>query len=621
MKKIAILCAAAIAASMAAPFAAFAASPVDNATGTLLWDFEDASQVAPPPIGKHDWNSKGEVTYWGKYNDEIESGGWSAMQPSNADYSYPSLITGIDSLYAKTESDAGWNKALNLYPGKVPDANKKVFTDEDIADKGASVLAALSSDGKPVRVVGSCIKLQDTKIIPGQKYKFSCDAYTSLPRYGSGSVDKLFLYAGFGTPSAREETSIERGGSNNDPYAFDAHPKANNEKSPENARKIGEIVDETWQHFESETPIYAKESDYENGEVIFYVGAAKFDDGLGAYPAGGTKLFLDNIKLVPVDDEGNEVSEIVNNRYAVGGAWDFEDGSDGWLVIKDTDGARYLTNDDVSAVDTAIKAKSISNIIGNSAQDSTKCIGINKRNDDHVAGIKYYINKAQFPTGDYTLKFTVTVPVDVKGVAERLWAAVYNGKKFIDNRTQPTDAISDAVVSTEFQRIGSWWSTITCNISLTDACFDDEGYATLALLTSRTWGIWAEAYDGEFYSGDARTYFDDISFTMAADSSVEADHQLVDTAVVYGPEAKNIFAASGAFDALDSEGTKKLYAIGTASADNVLGKKTISMNVPEGGITDEGSVPYFKIFTWISGTQNPLHDVIKYGQGSVILED
>ena len=74
-------------------------------------------------------------------------------------------------------------------------------------------------------------------------------------------------------------------------------------------------------------------------------------------------------------------------------------------------------------------------------------------------------------------------------------------------------------------------------------------------------------------------------------------------------------------DALDTEGTKKLYAIGTASADNVLGKKTIIMNVPEGGITNEGSVPYFKIFTWISGTQNPLHNVIKYGQGSVILED
>ena len=56
MKKIAILCAAAIAASMAAPFAAFAASPVDNATGTLLWNFEDASQVAPPPVVKHSWS-------------------------------------------------------------------------------------------------------------------------------------------------------------------------------------------------------------------------------------------------------------------------------------------------------------------------------------------------------------------------------------------------------------------------------------------------------------------------------------------------------------------------------------------------------------------------------------
>ena len=90
MKKIAILCAAAIAASMAAPFAAFAASPVDNATGTLLWDFEDASQVAPPPVVKHSWSSKGEATYWGSFNDEIESGGWSAMQPSNADFSFPS---------------------------------------------------------------------------------------------------------------------------------------------------------------------------------------------------------------------------------------------------------------------------------------------------------------------------------------------------------------------------------------------------------------------------------------------------------------------------------------------------------------------------------------------------
>ncbi len=620
MKKIAILCAAAIAASMAAPFAAFAASPVDNATGTLLWDFEDASQAAPPPVVKHSWSARGEATYWGKFNDEIESGGWSAMQPSNADFSFPSLITGIDNIYAKTESDAGWNRALDLYPKGLKDENKKVFTDEEKAGKGTSVLAALSSNGKPVRVVGSCIKLQDTKIIPGQKYKFSCDAYASLPRYASGKVDKLFLYAGFGTPSAREEASIERGGSNSDPYAFDAHPKANNEKSPENARKIGEIVDETWQHFESETPIFAKTSDYENGEVILYVGAAKFDDGLGAYPAAGTKLFLDNIKLVPVDDEGSEVSEIVNNQYAVGGAWNFEDDSDGWLRTNDSDAARYLTNDDVATVDAAAKKNSISNISGNPAQDSTKCIGINKRDNDHVAGIKYYINKAQFPTGDYTLKFTVTAPGDVTSIAERLWAAVYSGKKLIDNRTQPTDAISDAAVSTELQRISSWWSTITCNISLTDACFDEEGYATLALLTGRVWGIWSP-YDGEFYNNDARTYFDDISFTMAADSSVEADHQLVDTAVVYGPEAKNIFAASGAFDALDTEGTKKLYAIGTASADNVLGKKTIIMNVPEGGITNEGSVPYFKIFTWISGTQNPLHNVIKYGQGSVILED
>ena len=92
MKKIAILCAAAIAASMAAPFAAFAASPVDNATGTLLWDFEDASQVAPPPVVKHSWSSKGEATYWGSFNDEIESGGWSAMQPSNADFSFSRCI-------------------------------------------------------------------------------------------------------------------------------------------------------------------------------------------------------------------------------------------------------------------------------------------------------------------------------------------------------------------------------------------------------------------------------------------------------------------------------------------------------------------------------------------------
>lgn len=39
MKKIAILCATAIAASMAAPFAAFAASPVDNATGNTFVGF------------------------------------------------------------------------------------------------------------------------------------------------------------------------------------------------------------------------------------------------------------------------------------------------------------------------------------------------------------------------------------------------------------------------------------------------------------------------------------------------------------------------------------------------------------------------------------------------------
>lgn len=628
MRKIAILCATAIATTMITPFAASAASPVDNATGTLLWDFEDASQVAPPPVAKGNWGGAvPEATYWGSFNDEIESGGWSAMMPSNADYSFPSIITGIDNIYAKSDGDAGWNKALDLYPKDLPAEKKKVFTDDEKAGKGSSVLAALSSNNKPMRVVGSCIKLQDTKIIPGQKYKFSCDAYTSLPRYGSGKVDELYLYAGFGIPSARETASIVRGGSEQDPYAFDAHPKAKNEKSPENAKKIGKVVDETWQYFESAEPLAAKASDFENGEVILYVGVAKYDAGLGAYPAGGTKLFLDNIKLVPVDDEGNPVNEIVRNQYSVGGTWDFETGTDDWIAIKDGDANRYCSHDDVSAVDEKAKANSVSYISGNPAQDSKKCLGINKRNDDVIAGIKHYINKAQFPAGDYTLKFTVTVPSDVKKIAEKLWVAVYNGKKSINNNNNEStvhikaqDALSAAVVSTELQRISSWWSTITCNIKLTDACFDEEGYATLALLTGRIWGIWSPS-DGEFYDGDARTYFDDISLTMAADDSVEADHQLVDTIIVYGPEAKSVLAISGAFDALNMDGTNRLYAAGTANADNVLGKKTISMNVPEGGITDAGSLPYFRIFTWTSSTLKPLQNVINYGMGSVLLEN
>lgn len=618
MKKIAILCATAIAATMITPFAASAVSPVDNATGTLLWDFEDASQVAPPPVAKGSWaGAVPEATYWGNFNDEIESGGWSAMQPSNADFSFPSIITGIDNIYAKTGSDLGWNIIVDLYPKEKTQFAKKEFTDEEKAGKGSSVLAALSSNGKPVRVVGSCIKLQDTKIIPGQKYKFSCDAYTSIPRYGSGNVDELYLYAGFGIPSARETASIVRGGSNCDPYAFDAQPKVQNPKSPENAKKIGEVVDETWQHFESAEPLAAKASDFENGEVILYVGVAKYDEGVDAYPAGGTKLFLDNIKLVPVDDAGEAVTEIVRNQYSVGGTWDFETGADDWLPIKDGDGNRYCTNDDVSTVDEKAKANSVSSISGNPAQDSTKCIGINKKNDDVIAGIKHYINKAQFPTGDYTLKFTVTVPQNVKSVAERLWVAVYNGKPSINNKTPYADALSAAVVSTELQRISSWWSTITCNINLTDACFDENGYATLALLTGRIWGIWSKD-DGGFFDGDARTYFDDISLTMAADSSVDADHQLVDTIIVYGPEAKSILALSGAFDALNMDETNRLYAAGVANANNVLGKKTISMNVSEGGVTDACSIPYFKIFTW-SDTLKPLQDVINYGTGSVLL--
>ena len=47
-------------------------------------------------------------------------------------------------------------------------------------------------------------------------------------------------------------------------------------------------------------------------------------------------------------------------------------------------------------------------------------------------------------------------------------------------------------------------------------------------------------------------------------------------------------------------------------------KKTISMNVSEGGVTDAGSVPYFKIFTW-SDTLKPMQNIINYGTGSVLL--